>query len=251
MSPRRLDLTKVMAYGDTLGDGAMQLSFTLPIPSCPEAAEAARRLLKAMGFEHPNVVHQQDLGIGYTFFVAYARCPASVDFTAIEAPRAEVKVLEFDELNARVRAVFGRKLTVLGASTGTDAHSVGLDAILNMKGFDGKPGLERYPEFRVHNLGSQVPNETLVAKAVTLKADAVLVSQVVTQKNVHVPNLTQLVELLEAEGVRDRVVLVCGGPRVSHELAVELGYDAGFGPGTHPPEVASFIVQELERRVAR
>lgn len=49
-----------------------------------------------------------------------------------------------------------------------------------------------------------------------------------TQKDIHIKNLTELVEMLEAEGLRDKVILACGGPRISHELAKELGYDAGL-----------------------
>lgn len=75
-----------------------------------------------------------------------------------------------------------------------------------------------------------------------------MVSQVVTQKNIHLENLTELVELAEAEGLRDKVLLICGGPRISHELAIELGYDAGFGPGTLPNHVASFIVTNLVQK---
>ena len=71
--------------------------------------------------------------------------------------------------------------------------------------------------------------------------------QFVTQKNVHIDNLTHLAELVEAEGMRDKVLLIVGGPRISHELAVELGYDAGFGPGTLPSHVGSFIAQALAR----
>jgi beta-lysine 5,6-aminomutase beta subunit len=93
-----------------------------------------------------------------------------------------------------------------------------------------------------------VPNDELLAKAAAYGADAVLVSQVVTQKNIHLENLTELVELAEAEGLRDKMIFICGGPRISHELAIELGYDAGFGPGTLPNHVASFIVNELARR---
>jgi beta-lysine 5,6-aminomutase beta subunit len=93
-----------------------------------------------------------------------------------------------------------------------------------------------------------VPNEDLVAKAIELNADAIIVSQIVTQKDVHIPNLTELVELLEAEGMRDKVVLVCGGPRISHELAKELGYDAGFGRGSYAEDVASFTVNEIIAR---
>lgn len=78
--------------------------------------------------------------------------------------------------------------------------------------------------------------------------DALLASQVVTQKGSDIKNFTELGELLEAEGLRDRVVLICGGPRVTNLMASELGYDAGFGRGTLPSEVASFIAVTLAER---
>ena len=87
-----------------------------------------------------------------------------------------------------------------------------------------------------------------MAKAIEVKADAILVSQIVTQKDVHIKNLTELVELMEAEGIRDKVILCCGGPRISHELAQELGYDAGFGAHTYAEDVASFVLTEIVRR---
>ena len=62
------------------------------------------------------------------------------------------------------------------------------------------------------------------------------------------PDLIELVEMLEAEGLRDKVILACGGPRISHELAKELGYDAGFGMNTYADDVASFVAQEFVRR---
>lgn len=60
--------------------------------------------------------------------------------------------------------------------------------------------------------------------------------------------MTNLVELLEAEGLRDKIILICGGPRISHELAKELGYDAGFGPKTYAEHVASFVVNQVVDR---
>ena len=98
------------------------------------------------------------------------------------------------------------------------------------------------------NMGSQVPNEELIAKAIELNADAILVSQTVTQKDVHIKNLTNMVELCEAEGIRDRMLLLCGGPRISHELAQELGFDAGFGPETYAEHVCSYVMQEIVAR---
>ncbi|MEM1348202.1 MAG: hypothetical protein AAGI01_06600, partial [Myxococcota bacterium] len=70
----------------------------------------------------------------------------------------------------------------------------------------------------------------------------------VTQKDVHIQNLSEFVDMLEAEGIREQVIVVAGGPRITHEMALELGYDAGFGPGTTASDVASFFVQELVAR---
>lgn len=238
----------VKPYGDTTNDGAIQLSFSLPVKSGGVAREAARRLCEQMNLENVQIAYQKDLGGGYTFFVVYARCTQAVDIAGIHVPEIQAPAWEIQEINAIAHEKLGRKITVVGACTGTDAHTVGLDAILNMKGFHGDYGLERYSEFIVYNLGSQVPNEALVAKAQDVNADAILVSQVVTQKNIHLHNLTQLVDLLEAEGMRDKVLLIAGGPRITHELAVELGFDAGFGPGTVPSEVASYVLKELLAR---
>ncbi|MFC7440114.1 OAM dimerization domain-containing protein [Laceyella putida] len=243
-----VDFTRVKPYGDTMNDGVIQLSFTLPVPTGEEAREAARQLVAKLGIDEPQVYHMKDLGEGYTFFIVYGKCQASVDYTRIEVPKVTSEVMDFYEINRFIREEIGRKLVVIGACTGTDAHTVGIDAIINMKGYNGEYGLERYPEIDAYNLGSQVENEELIAKALELRADVILVSQVVTQKGVHVTNLTELVELLEAEGLRERFVLICGGPRIHHELALELGFDAGFGPGTLAPHVASYFVQEIARR---
>ncbi len=243
------DLTKVKAYGDTLNDGAMQVSFTLPVPAGDEAREAARQIALKMGLEGPSVTEMADLGAGFTFFVLYGRCSHAVDYSAIKIPKQQQHILNFKEINSLIKNELKRKVFVVAACTGSDAHTVGIDAIINMKGYKGEYGLERYPEIDAYNLGSQVPNAELLARAVELNADAVLVSQVVTQKNIHLENLTELVELAEAEGLRDRVMMICGGPRISHELAIELGFDAGFGPGTLPNHVASYIATELVKQV--
>jgi beta-lysine 5,6-aminomutase beta subunit len=90
-------------------------------------------------------------------------------------------------------------------------------------------------------MGAQVSCEDLLQKAREVNADAILVSQIVTQKNIHIANLTKLIEMAEAEGLRDKMLFICGGPRLNHEIAIELGYDAGFGTGSYSTDVASFI----------
>ena len=244
----KVDLTKVKPYGDTMNDGMVQLSFTLPVPYGEEANEAARVLVKKMGLDEPNVVFSKDLGIGYTYFVVYGKCQHTVDFTSIKVAKVDVDVMDRLECEKYIAENIKRDVVIVGACTGTDAHTVGIDAIINMKGFHGHFGLERYHGIEAINMGSQVPNEVLVAKAIEVKADAILVSQIVTQKDIHIRNLTELVELMEAEGIRDKVLLCCGGPRISHELAQELGYDAGFGSHTYAEHVASFVLTEMVKR---
>lgn len=244
----QIDLTKVKPYGDTLNDGRMQFSFTLPVPAGDEADEAAKQLLIKMGIEEPSIVYSEDLGVGYTFFTAYGKCQHTVDYSSIEVPKVEVDIMDKYGVEDFIKENIKRDVVIVGACSGTDAHTVGIDAIMNMKGFDGHYGLERYKGIEAINLGSQVPNEELIAKAVELNADAIVVSQIVTQKDVHILNLTNLVELLEAEGLRDKMVVICGGPRISHELAKELGYDAGFGPKTYAEHVASFVVNQMVDR---
>ncbi len=248
MFVQQVDLTKIKPYGDTLNDGMTQLSFTLPVPFGEEGKEAARQLVAKMGLTEPSVVSMQDLGDGYTYFIVYGKCQHSVDYTSIVVPKVEGDVMEKDEVEEYIEKNIGRNVVILGACTGTDAHTVGIDAIMNMKGYAGHYGLERYKGIEAHNLGSQVPNEELIAKAIELKADALLVSQIVTQKDVHIMNMTNLVELLEAEGLRDKLIVVSGGPRISHELAKELGYDAGFGTGSYAEDVASFVVTQMVER---
>lgn len=245
---QKVDLTKIKPYGDTLNDGMTQLSFTLPVPAGDEACEAAKQLVSKMGLDDPAVVYYKDLGIGYTYFVMYGKCTHTVDFTTIKVPKIDMDIMTQEEVEDFIAEKIKRTVVVVGACTGTDAHTVGIDAIMNMKGFNHHFGLERYKGMSALNMGSQVANEDLVAKAIELHADAILVSQVVTQKDVHIPNLTQLVEMLEAEGIRDKVVLIAGGPRISHELAQELGYDAGFGPGSYANDVATFIVNQIVDR---
>jgi beta-lysine 5,6-aminomutase beta subunit len=243
-----VDLTKIKPYGDTLNDGYMQFSFTLPVPFGDEADEAAKILLAKMGVKDASVVHSKDLGIGYTFFVVYGKVTQTVNYEAIEVPKVDNDVMDKYAVEDFINEKIKREVTIIGACSGTDAHTVGIDAIMNMKGYDGHYGLERYKKVNAINMGAQVPNEELIARAIEEDADAIIISQIVTQKDVHIKNLTHFIELIEAEGKRDDFILICGGPRISHELAKELGFDAGFGRGSFAEDVASFVVNQIVDR---
>src|SRR6202050_1996834 len=245
---REVDLSAVKPYADHRGDGLVQMSFTLPVPYSLAARRAALELAAKMGFEEPEAVHYEELTEGYTYFVMFGRCPQPVVFDPLQGEGFDIEYMSEDEIEAFAREHLGRPIVVVGASTGSDTHSVGIDAMLNLKGYHGHHGLEGYRSFKTYNLGSQVPNGVLLAKAIEVGADAILVSQTVTQQNLHVHNLTELVEMVEAEGKRSEMILACGGARVTNELAKELGYDAGFSKGTYPNHLATFLVRELAAR---
>ncbi len=246
-APRKRPPQPIRAYGDRMGDGALQMSFTLPIPASGRAKEAARRYAEAHGLKHVLVATMEKAGDAFAFFVVYGRSEVSLDFAEIEVPEVTVPEWSPKDINKLVKEKLGRRVVVVGACTGSDAHTVGIDAILNMKGFAGDKGLEAYPWFDAHNLGAQVDNSALLARARDLGADAILVSQIITQRDVHKDNSRELIELAKKNGMRE-VLFLLGGPRIDHALARELGFDAGFGPGTRPVEVAGFIVEHLLAR---
>jgi beta-lysine 5,6-aminomutase beta subunit len=54
---KNLDLTKLKPYGDTMNDGKVQVSFTLPVNDNERGVEAAIQLAKSMGLKDPNCAH--------------------------------------------------------------------------------------------------------------------------------------------------------------------------------------------------
>ena len=237
----------VRAYGDTTGDGMVQLSFTLPVPAGPRAQAAAAAFAAQMGLDPAMVVHAKAMGPDYTFFIVYGRSSVVVDLDAVQVAEREFPLLSTKEINLIVRSRLGRKLVVVGATVGTDAHTVGLDAILNVKGFAGEKGLEHYRELRVVNLGAQVDAGELVDRALAEGADAILVSQVVTQRDAHLHHVREVAAALTHRWPAStaRPLLVAGGPRFDPSGAEELGVDRVFAKGTTPREVASYLVHAL------
>jgi beta-lysine 5,6-aminomutase beta subunit len=230
---------KIKPYGDTLDDGIVQLSFTLPVENGERAKKAAELYVSKLNFENVSVVHSRKIADNFTYFVVYARAIPTLDYSKVKATEVKTEQMDFYKVNEVIRERIGRRLSVVGATIGSDAHTVGIDAILSMKGYNRDYGLERYPEINTYNMGAQVSCEALLEKALEVEADAILVSQTVTQKEIHLRNFSEFIELLK------------GSPRMTNDIAVQLGYDAGFGPGTLPSQVASFIVTKILEREGR
>lgn len=241
----------VRPYGDTTGDGMVQLSFTLPVPAGRRAEGAALQLAQKMGLSPALVVHSKAIGPEHTFFIVYGSVTHLVDLDAVQVTERDFPLLSPKEVNAAIKELLGRPLVVVGACIGTDAHTVGIDAILNIKGFAGEKGLEYYSEIEVVNLGAQVLVPDLVEAARAHGADVVLVSQVVTQRDAHLHNTMQMSAAFREAYPSDQVpLLVVGGPRFEEGSAERLGVDRIFGKGTTPSEVASYLVHALRTRHA-
>jgi beta-lysine 5,6-aminomutase beta subunit len=241
----------IRPYGDTTGDGMVQMSFTLPLPHDKLAEGAALQLARRMGLDPAILVHAKAMGPDFTFFVVYGSSTHLVTLDDVHVVEREYPLLSAKDANLTIRRQLRRKLVVVGACIGTDAHTVGIDAILNIKGFAGEKGLEYYRELKVVNLGAQVSVPQLVERAREEKADAVLVSQVVTQRDAHLLNTREMSAAFRESYPPDRrPLLIVGGPRFDETMAENLGVDRVFTRGTTPGEVASFLVHRLTNNKA-
>lgn len=239
-------MTIIRPYGDATGDGMVQLSFTLPMAHDKRAEGAALQLANSMGMDPAMVVHSKAIGPDFSFFIVYGAVNHLVDVSKVVVIERDHDLLSPKEVNVAIKSSLRRPLVVVGACIGTDAHTVGIDAILNIKGFAGEKGLEYYQEIQVINLGAQVTVPELVESARTNRADAVLVSQVVTQRDAHLHNTREMsAAFREAFPEDKRPLLVIGGPRFDETMTMDLGVDRIFGRGTTPGEVASYLVHAL------
>ena len=133
----------IKPYGDTADDGRVQLSFTLPVALDEVSKEAARRYAMQMGIDEPALAHAEDMGQGFSFYVVYGACKHRVDLDSVQVAEPEFEVLDRTQADALIGQRLGdRRMVVVGACIETDAHTVGIDAIMNMKGFNGHKGLD-------------------------------------------------------------------------------------------------------------
>jgi len=81
--------------------------------------------------------------------------------------------------------------------------------------------------------------EEVVQEILKRNVDTVLVSRTLGYGVAEL--LARFVDLVDAAGVREKVKIGIGGMAVRPELAAELGFDAGFGPGTTVDEAVAFV----------
>ena len=88
-------------------------------------------------------------------------------------------------------------------------------------------------------LPPDLPTEEIIQAAIDEKADIILLSRTIGYGVAEL--LARFVDLTDAAGIRDKVRIAIGGMAIRPELAQELGFDAGFGPGSTLEETIAFI----------
>lgn len=109
-------------------------------------------------------------------------------------------------------------------------HDIGLKMI--------KRGLEE-AGLETKLLPPDTPPEEIINIALEEKFDTLLLSRTLGYGVAEL--LARFVDLADAAGLRERVKIGIGGMAVRPELAAELGFDAGFGPGTTVEEAIAFV----------
>lgn len=245
-----VDQTQIRPQGYILGDGYLRMSFMLPIPLGNKTRAVARRLAETMGLKNVRVTHIEAVDHTKSFCVVEAQSESSVDATAILPEVNDPVPSDVESLCRFVKERLNRRLIVAGGCLGPESDSVVMDTLFNMAGYMGKPGIEAYPCFSARHLRADLDPQALVHKLVDVQADAIVVCKVAGKNDDVVAELTRFVRLLDDdEALPDHLVKICVSPRMTTEVAEDMGYDAGFGAGTLPLQLAQFIVQTVMERV--
>lgn len=131
-----------------------------------------------------------------------------------EALEAAVKVLE--DSMPMTDLTITRSGTVVIGTVESDIHDLGLRIVASMLGANG---------FKVYDLGCDTPSHKFIEKAKEVNADIIAVSSLMTTT---MPFMKDLIEALDAAGIREKYKIMVGGGPVSEEWAKMIEAD-GYG----------------------
>jgi D-ornithine 4,5-aminomutase subunit beta len=223
-------------------DGIVLTTVFLPLDA-RTAEFAAIKIGEKMGLEDVTVVHKQGLHPSEgTVVEIKGKVKFDIDINELEIPE-EIPLLSEKEIREDIQ---NKPMFVVAATVGEDEHSVGLKETLDIK----HGGIEKFG-IKYEYLGTSCPVEKLVDAAIETNATAILLSTIITHDDVHIKNMRKINELCIEKGIRDKIIIVCGGTQVTNEIALDAGLDAGFGRGTHGIDVASFLVKKRREMLSR
>ena len=233
--------TIVRPYGDTTGDGMVQLSFTLPVPHDKRAEGAALQLAAKMGLDPAMVVHAKPMGDGFTFFVVYGRVHHLVDLSQVVVAERDFPLLAAKEINTADQAADAAQ-----ADRGRRLHRhrrahrrhrrdpqrqghrrrEGPGVLPGARGGQpGRPGQRAGP-------GRDGPRARRPTRCWSARSSPSATRTCTTPRRCRPRSARRC-------PADKRPLLVVGGPRFDELMTGELGVDRIFGRGTTPREVAS------------
>jgi methanogenic corrinoid protein MtbC1 len=98
--------------------------------------------------------------------------------------------------------------------------------------------------FEIYDLGRDVPPQAFVDKAREVSADVIALSTLMTTT---MEGMKTVIDLLKADGIRDRFRVVIGGGPISKSYADRIGAD-GYAPNASD---AVAVIKELLGQAAR
>ena len=118
---------------------------------------------------------------------------------------------------------------VIGTVKG-DLHDIGKNLVAMM--FKGAG-------FEVVDIGIDVEAEAFVDKAEEIEADVIGMSALLTTT---MPNMKEVIDLLEERGLRDKYVVMVGGAPVNENFAKQIGADYYTADAATAAEVAKEVI---------
>jgi len=109
-----------------------------------------------------------------------------------------------------------KKKVIVIATVEADLHAVGKNIVAMFFRSGG---------FEVHDMGVNVKSSNIINKALDVNADIIGLSSLLTTTR---PYMREVLEDLEARGLRDKFKVIVGGGPITREFAQEIGAD-GYG----------------------
>jgi D-ornithine 4,5-aminomutase subunit beta len=233
------DISFIKPEMEWTGDGTVLI--TMMLPTDERIAEfAAVEIGRRMNLEEVEVIHKQVMQIAEgTRVEIKGKIPFSININELVIP-PKPKIMNDDEIREDIS---NKPMKIVAGTIGEDEHSVGLREILDIK----HGGIEKYG-IECHYLGTSVPVAKIVDSAIELNADAILASTIISHDEIHYKNMKKIHDYCVEKGIRNKLILVCGGTQVTPEIAVINGMDAGFGRGTKGVDVATFLVKKRREK---
>lgn len=123
---------------------------------------------------------------------------------------------------------------VVSATVQTDIHDIGKNIVSSMLTAAG---------FEVTDMGVDVPIKSIIDKAEELGADIICLSALLTTS---MPFMKDLIQLLDARGIRDKYIVLVGGASVNETWAHAIGSN---GTARNAADAVKLAREKIKARV--